>query len=83
MHPPGRRLVAPRPPLPTTAQVDAITASIIRGADLAPGHSVASPAIIEERFTTIVVYTGWEARVDDAGDYELRWLGAGSAPAPQ
>jgi N-methylhydantoinase A len=44
---------------------------IYRGADLAPGSEVASPAIIEESFTTIVVYPGWKARVDDAGDYEL------------
>jgi N-methylhydantoinase A len=29
------------------------------------------PSIIEETFTTIVVYPGWTARVDDAGDYEL------------
>ncbi len=29
------------------------------------------PAIIEENFTTIVVYPGWNARLDDAGDYEL------------
>jgi N-methylhydantoinase A len=41
------------------------------GADLAPGAEVPSPAIIEESFTTIVVYPGWKARVDDAGDYEL------------
>ena len=41
------------------------------GADLSPGSTVASPAIIEETFTTIVVYPGWKARVDDAGDYEL------------
>jgi N-methylhydantoinase A len=41
------------------------------GADLAPGHQIAGPAIIEESFTTIVVYPGWNARVDDAGDYEL------------
>ena len=27
--------------------------------------------MIEETFTTIVVYPGWEARVDDAGDYVL------------
>jgi N-methylhydantoinase A len=32
---------------------------------------IPAPAIIEETFTTIVVYPGWEARVDDAGDYEL------------
>jgi len=41
------------------------------GSDLAPGNVIASPAIIEETFTTIVVYPGWTARVDDAGDYEL------------
>ncbi len=44
---------------------------VFLGADLAPGSTVASPAIIEETFTTIVVYPGWKARVDDAGDYEL------------
>jgi N-methylhydantoinase A len=32
---------------------------------------VTGPAIIEETFTTIVVYPGWKAEVDDAGDYEL------------
>jgi N-methylhydantoinase A len=32
---------------------------------------LAGPAIIEEIFTTIVVYPGWKAQVDDAGDYEL------------
>ncbi|HMO69991.1 MAG TPA: hydantoinase/oxoprolinase family protein, partial [Novosphingobium sp.] len=44
---------------------------IYLGKDLAPGMEVAAPAIIEETFTTIVVYPGWKARVDDAGDYEL------------
>jgi N-methylhydantoinase A len=44
---------------------------IYLGADLAPGMDIPSPAIIEETFTTIVVYPGWKARVDDAGDYEL------------
>ncbi len=41
------------------------------GAELAPGNQVPGPAIIEETFTTIVVYPGWQAVVDDAGDYEL------------
>ena len=41
------------------------------GGELVPGNKVAGPAIIEESFTTIVVYPGWQARVDDAGDYEL------------
>jgi len=44
---------------------------IHRGAALAPGDRIASPAIIEETYTTIAVYPGWEARVDDAGDYLL------------
>jgi N-methylhydantoinase A len=46
--------------------------SIYRGADLQPGNEVVGPAIIEESFTTIVVYPDWSAYVDDAGDYELR-----------
>jgi N-methylhydantoinase A len=44
---------------------------IYAGAALVPGHEIAGPAIIEETFTTIVVYGGWRALVDDAGDYEL------------
>jgi len=44
---------------------------VFLGSDLAPGHVVSAPAIIEETFTTIVVYPGWEAHVDAAGDYEL------------
>jgi N-methylhydantoinase A len=42
-----------------------------RGRDLAPGHRVRGPAIVEEAFTTLVVQAGWEARVDEAGDYRL------------
>jgi N-methylhydantoinase A len=45
--------------------------AIHRGRELQPGHFVPGPAIIEEEFTTVVVYPGWEARVDDAGDYLL------------
>ena len=44
---------------------------VFRGSDLRAGSEVAGPAIIEETFTTIVVYPGWTACVDDAGDYEL------------
>jgi len=44
---------------------------VYRAADLKPGHEMTGPAIIEETFTTIVVYPDWKARVDDAGDYEL------------
>jgi N-methylhydantoinase A len=45
--------------------------NIVLGADLKPGHQVVGPAIIEESFTTIVVYPGWTASVDDVGDYEM------------
>ena len=44
---------------------------IFNGATLQPGHQVPGPGIIEETFTTIVVYPGWQALVDDAGDYAL------------
>ena len=44
---------------------------VFDGTALAPGHLVRGPAIIEETFTTIVVYPGWNAKVDDTGDYEL------------
>ncbi|PTU30112.1 hydantoinase/oxoprolinase family protein [Stenotrophobium rhamnosiphilum] len=47
---------------------------IFYGKDLKPGYEVTGPAIIEETFTTIVVYPGWKAHVDDAGDYELTLL---------
>ena len=31
---------------------------VFRGAELGPGHEIAGPAIIEESFTTIVLYPG-------------------------
>jgi N-methylhydantoinase A len=48
--------------------------NVFLGSDLKPGHEVVGPAIIEETFTTIVVYPHWKAHVDDAGDYELTRL---------
>ena len=44
---------------------------IYAGIDLQAGSTLDGPAIIQETFTTIVVYPGWRAVVDDAGDYEL------------
>lgn len=44
---------------------------IYHGTDLSPGSRINGPAIIQETFTTIVVYPNWQAIVDDAGDYEL------------
>jgi N-methylhydantoinase A len=45
--------------------------AVFHGPDLRPGDRIAAPAIVEETFTTIVVYPGWQAVVDDAGDYVL------------
>ena len=45
---------------------------IYHGPDLGPGHFIPGPAIVEEAFATIVIYPGWNAHLDDAGDYELR-----------
>jgi len=44
---------------------------VFLGEDLKPGATLSAPSIIEESFTTIAVYPGWRARVDDAGDYIL------------
>ena len=33
------------------------------------GHRIGGPAIVEERFTTIVVYPGWTAELDRHGNY--------------
>jgi N-methylhydantoinase A len=41
------------------------------GPSMAPGHAVAGPAIIEEPFTTIVVYPGQRATVDRFGNYVI------------
>jgi N-methylhydantoinase A len=49
--------------------------AVYNGPDLQPGNVVEGPGIIEETFTTIVVYPGWVAKVDDAGDYELELRG--------
>jgi N-methylhydantoinase A len=46
-------------------------AAVHDGRSLRPGDGVRAPAVIEETFTTIAVYPGWQARVDDAGDYLL------------
>lgn len=46
--------------------------NIFNGEKLHPGNHIAGPAIIEETFTTIVVYPEWSVYVDDSGDYEMR-----------
>ncbi len=39
------------------------------GEGVGGGHRIDGPAIVEERFTTIVVYPGWTAELDRHGNY--------------
>jgi N-methylhydantoinase A len=48
-----------------------VATPIYDGPSMAPGHKVAGPAIIEEPFTTIVVYPGQRATVDRFGNYVI------------
>jgi N-methylhydantoinase A len=41
------------------------------GSQLAPGASVAGPALVIEPETTVVVYPGWTAHVSELGNYRL------------
>jgi N-methylhydantoinase A len=45
---------------------------VFAGARLGGGASVVGPAIIEEAFTTIVVYPGHRATVDEHGNYHIQ-----------
>ncbi|MCS5637072.1 MAG: hydantoinase/oxoprolinase family protein [Myxococcota bacterium] len=68
---------APRKPAPSSQRRANLgrgfeTVNVYRGSDLVPGDRIPAPGIVEETFTTIVVYPGWEAVVDDAGDYQLQ-----------
>jgi N-methylhydantoinase A len=44
---------------------------VYAGPGLEAGDALSGPAIIEETFTTIAVHPGWQAALDDAGDYVL------------
>lgn len=44
---------------------------IFSGPELMPGYQIIGPAIIDETFTTIVVYPGWKVVVDDYYDYTM------------
>ncbi len=48
------------------------TVPVYRGDDLAPGHRVAGPAIVEEATTTVLVPEDATAVVDDLGNYRVR-----------
>ena len=41
------------------------------GPRLVPGQAILGPAIVEEPFTTIVVYPGQRATIDGFGNYAI------------
>jgi N-methylhydantoinase A len=47
---------------------DYVNTTVFDRTKLGPGNVVASPAIIEERITTVVVHPGWNARIDGFGN---------------
>jgi N-methylhydantoinase A len=48
-----------------------VSAPVYDGARMSPGHAILGPAIVEEAFTTIVVYPGQRATVDAFGNYTI------------
>ena len=46
------------------------------GEKLGGGHRFGGPAIVEERFTTIVIYPGWIAELDAHGNYLIQREGS-------
>jgi N-methylhydantoinase A len=48
-----------------------VSAPVYAGPALAPGQTILGPAIVEEPFTTIVVYPGQRATVDQWGNYTI------------
>ncbi len=48
-----------------------VATPVYDGARLAPGQAILGPAIVEEPFTTIVVYPGERATVDAVGNYTI------------
>jgi N-methylhydantoinase A len=75
----------PRYPAATTPVDDALRARrsayfdgrfvdtpVYDGDVLTHGHRLEGPAIVEERFTTIVLYPGHVAELDALGNYNIR-----------
>lgn len=62
--------VETRPIYVATARQFALV-PVYRGSDLAPGHSIAGPALIEEQTTTVCLETGDRLAVDPVGNYVI------------
>jgi N-methylhydantoinase A len=55
---------------------DAVEVPVFRRSDLPPGASIAGPAIIEEKTSTLVIYPGQQAQVDHYLNIEIEQSGA-------
>ena len=53
------------------AATDAVDVPVFRRAELAPGDTIAGPAVIEEQTSTLVLYPGQTARVDGYLNIEI------------
>ena len=51
---------------------DFVSTPVYSGAQLLVGNILHGPAIIEEETTTIVVFPGWQAELQDPGMYVMR-----------
>jgi N-methylhydantoinase A len=47
------------------------TVPVYEGSALRAGHRIKGPAIVEEAFTTVVVYPGHRAEIDERGNYRI------------
>jgi N-methylhydantoinase A len=48
-----------------------VATPVYDGPTLAPGQTILGPAIVEEPFTTIVIYPGQRATIDPWGNYTI------------
>jgi N-methylhydantoinase A len=61
----------PRPRVAFFPELGEIEIPVHLGGELAPGTTLAGPALVIEPETTIVVYPGWSAHVSALGNYKL------------
>jgi N-methylhydantoinase A len=53
-------------------------APVFRRSALPPGAAISGPAIIDEKTSTVVLYPGQRARVDQYRNVEIEWVVANS-----
>jgi N-methylhydantoinase A len=61
----------PRPRMAFFPELGEVEIPVHLGGELAPGRTLAGPALVIEPETSIVVYPGWSAHVSKLGNYKL------------